>query len=93
MVKLVKIAAAKDFSKKYTAFFSDGTQTSFGDSTMEDYTQHHDLQRREAYRSRHRKDLETNDPKRAGYLSRYLLWGNSTSLAANIKEYKKRFGM
>ena len=92
-VKLIKIAAAKDFGKKYTAFFSDGTKTSFGDSSMEDYTQHHDLQRRENYRSRHRKDLETRDPKRAGYLSRYILWGNSTSLATNIREYKRMFNM
>ena len=58
---------------------------------MEDYTQHHDTERREAYRSRHEKDLKTGDPHRAGYLSYYILWGDSTSLAKNLADYKRRF--
>lgn len=91
MVSLVKIVPSKNFTKKYDAHFSDGTKTSFGDSTMQDYTQHGDAQRRESYRARHKKDLQTNDPTRAGYLSRYILWGNSTSLTKNIAEYKRMF--
>ena len=91
MVSLVKIVPSKNFTKKYDAHFSDGTKTSFGDSTMKDYTQHGDLERREAYRARHKKDLQTNDPTRAGYLSRYILWGNSTSIRTNIAEYKRMF--
>ena len=45
---------------------------------------------RSSYRRRHKKDLETKDPMRPGYLSYYLLW-NKKTLASSIKDYKKRF--
>ena len=45
---------------------------------------------RDSYRRRHKKDLETKDPMRAGYLSYYLLW-NKKTLASSIKDYKKKF--
>jgi hypothetical protein len=79
--------------KKWRAMFDDGTHTDFGDATMEDYTQTGDKKRREAYRSRHKKDLDTNDPQRAGYLSYYLLWGESRSLSKNLAAYKERFNL
>ena len=93
MVKLLKVVPSTNFTKKYDAHFSDGTKTSFGDSTAQDFTQHGSLVRRDSYRSRHKKDLETNDPTRAGYLSYYILWGNSTSLRTNIAAYKRIFNM
>lgn len=65
--------------------------THFGQATADDYTLTKDKQQRARYRSRHQKDLKTNDPTRAGYLSYYILWGNSTSRSANISAYKKRF--
>jgi len=76
---------------KWRAIFKDGTHTDFGATGMDDYTLKHDKEQRERYRTRHRKDLETHDPKRAGYLSWYLLWGDSTSLNANLMQYQKRF--
>jgi hypothetical protein len=79
--------------KKWRAVFKDGTHTDFGSAGMDDYTLTHDKEQRERYRSRHRKDLDTNDPKRAGYLSWYLLWGESTSLETNLRAYKKRFNV
>jgi len=79
------------YPHKYTAIFDDGTRTSFGHQDYEDYTQHHDRARREAYRDRHAVDLRTGDPRRAGFLSYYILWGDSTSLRKNLEEYKKRF--
>jgi len=45
---------------------------------------------RDSYKRRHKKDLETKDPMRPGYLSYYLLW-NKKTLASSIKDYKKRF--
>jgi hypothetical protein len=77
--------------KKYMAVFNDGKKTKFGHSGMNDYTLTGDKDARERYRSRHRKDLDTDDPRRAGYLSFFLLWGNSTDINKNIAEYKKRF--
>ena len=63
----------------------------FGASGMEDYTIHKDAERRERYLSRHRHDLETNDPTRAGYLSYYILWGPTTSFNENVRLYKNKF--
>ena len=97
MVKLLKVKKSENPKYKYTAFFlSDkGRQkkTNFGARGMSDYTIHKDKERRERYRARHKKDLKTNDPTRAGYLSYYLLWGDSTSLKENISKYKKRFNL
>ena len=94
MKKLVKVVKSDQAGKKWKAVFDiDGRSktTHFGAAGMEDYTQHHDKERRERYRTRHKKDLETNDPTRAGFLSYYLLWGESTSLAQNLASYRQRF--
>jgi len=93
MVRLVRVVESPRTGKKYRAIFDDDTHTDFGAAGMDDYTVTKDKEQRERYRSRHRKDLETNDPTRAGYLSWYLLWGDSTSLRANIADYKRRFNM
>ena len=82
--------------KKYVAVFTDSSsgrtkQTHFGQAGAPDYILTKDKERRSRYRSRHKKDLQTNDPTRAGYLSYYLLWGDSTSLRTNLASYKKRF--
>ena len=95
----MKIEKSDAKNKKYKAIFShtvDGKMkvlktTNFGDSRYSDYTLHKDKDRREAYRKRHRKDLETGDYKRAGMLAFHILWGESSSLRSNISAYKKRF--
>ena len=99
MVKYDKVVIKKSTKpgKKYVAVFTDSSsgrkkETNFGDSSATDYLLSKEKDRRARYRSRHKKDLETNDPTRAGYLSYYLLWGDSTSLRTNVSAYKKRFG-
>ena len=99
MVKYDKMIVKRSdkAGKKYVAIFTDSSsgrkkETHFGDSSATDYLLSKDKDRRTRYRSRHKKDLTTRDPTRAGYLSRYLLWGESTSLRENISSYKKRFG-
>ena len=67
--------------------------THFGAKGMDDYTITNDKEQRERYRTRHKKDLETNDPTKAGFLSYYILWGDSTSRQTNISAYKKRFNL
>lgn len=93
MVKLLKVVPSTNFTKKYDAHFSDGTKTSFGASGYDDYTITNDKAQRDLYRARHKKDLQTNDPTKAGYLSYYILWGDSTSLRTNIEAYKRMFNM
>lgn len=88
----MRIEASPLKDKKWRAVFRDGTHTDFGSAGMDDFTLTKNKEQRDRYRSRHKKDLETGDPRRAGFLSYYLLWGESTSLAVNLREYKKRFG-
>ena len=80
-------------NKKYMAIFTGKTNktTHFGSKGMDDYTITKDKEQRSRYRIRHKKDLKTRDPTRAGFLSYYILWGESTSIKENIKNYKKRF--
>ena len=82
--------------KKLRAQFADGTHTDFGAKGMMDYTLYYKQdkelaeERKKAYRERHKKDLNTGDPKRAGYLSYYILW-NKPTVKESVAEYKKRF--
>ena len=78
---------------KYVAIFKDGKRTKFGASGYSDYTMHHDKIRRDRYRQRHKKDLETRDPQKAGFLSYYILWGDHTSIGQNLMDYKRKFGL
>ena len=93
---LVSVKKATNGKNDYTATFRDSKtgkekKTNFGDASMDHYNVHRDKERRRRYRARHEKDLRTNDPTRAGYLSYYLLWGDSTSLKTNLTAYRKRF--
>tara|TARA_R110000772_G_scaffold51015_2_gene117203 strand:+ start:4073 stop:4378 length:306 start_codon:yes stop_codon:yes gene_type:complete len=101
MVKLLKIVKSDKPLKKWTAIFKldndKEKKVNFGyynkNDLKNDYTLHMDKERRERYRKRHAKDLKTNDPMRAGYLSFYILWGDSTSFRKNVASYKKRFDL
>ena len=88
-----RLHRATDGKHKWVAEFSDGTRVSFGAVGYKDYTQHHDPLRRKAYLSRHRTTENWNNPKTAGALSRHLLWGDSTSLDANVRAFKRRFSL
>lgn len=95
-MKLVSVNRADDDKHKYEALFTSSgkeIRTKFGSKGMDDYTITHDINQRARYRKRHSKDLETKDVTRAGYLSYYLLWGDSTSLIENIRAYKMKFDL
>jgi hypothetical protein len=96
-MKLLTVSHANDGVHKYEAEFDDGKGhrriTKFGARGMDDYTLTHDKEQRDRYRKRHSKDLQTDDVTRAGYLSYYILWGESTNLLENIREYKRRFNL
>jgi hypothetical protein len=87
----MRVVVSPISTKKYRAIFSDGKHTDFGLRGSPDYTLTGDKGRRAAYQQRHKKDLQTKDPRRAGFLSYYLLWGDSTSLEQNIRDYKVMF--
>jgi hypothetical protein len=47
---------------------------------------------RDNYRRRHKKDLLTKDPTRAGFLSYFVLW-NKRTMQSSIADYKKKFNL
>jgi hypothetical protein len=96
-IKLLSIKPLKSGKKKYVAEFEitkengkkSKKSTKFGAKGMSDFTKHKDIERRDRYIKRHTKDLRTNDPTRAGYLSMYILW-NKKSFKASLSDYKRR---
>jgi hypothetical protein len=96
-MKLQSITESDKPDKKLKAvFLQDNGRTKtthFGAKGMDDYTKTHDKEQRERYRTRHAKDLQTGDPTRGGYLSMEILWGASTSRAANIAAYKRKHNL
>ena len=82
-------------TKKYRAVFSDGTHTDFGASGYTDFTlsggSKEGLERREKYLNRHRANENWNNPRSAGALSRWILWGQSSSIAENVRSFNMRF--
>lgn len=95
-MKLLSIKPSSNPDKKYDALFDiDGkTKTvSFGAKGYSDYTQNKSKVRRMLYLIRHRKNEDWTKPDTAGALSRYILWGQSTSLHENIANFKRRFNL
>jgi len=93
----VEIKKSPILTKKYVAIFydEDGKKvktTHFGFAGMSDFTQHHDVIRKQRYMDRHKKNENWNDYMTAGSLSRWILW-NKTSLRASIADYKNRFNL
>ena len=92
-MELVEVIKSPNSKKKWRAIFSNGKKTDFGDASMQDYTQTGDKEKRHRYILRHMKDLKTDDPTRAGYLSLFILWGKHTDMQQNIKLFKKNFNL
>jgi hypothetical protein len=95
-MKLLRVEKLHGDTHKYRAVFKtdEGRErsTKFGATGMDDFTLTKNLQQRDNYRTRHAKDLQTNDPTRAGYLAYYLLW-NKPTIEASIADYRRRFNM
>jgi len=78
--------------KKWRITGPEATVT-FGAKGYQDFTQHKDRERQERYllRHRHNENWTKSGATTAGFWSRWLLW-NKPSLAASIRDTKKRFG-
>lgn len=98
-MKLVSIKPATDGRHKYTAIFNPKKTVHFGQAGANDYLIYSKQsktiadEKRKLYLARHEKRENWNDPTTAGSLSRYLLWGDSSSLKQNIIDFKKRFNL
>ena len=87
---MVKFYKANDDVHKYVAVFDDCHHTAFGALGYEDFTQHGDTKRKQAYIRRHRKNENWNDISTSGAWSRWLLW-NKKSITASLADIKRKF--
>ena len=93
-MKLLSVTPSQKPEKKLDAKFETDTGrtkvVSFGAAGMEDYTKTHDKEQRARYLKRHSANEDWNKKDSPGALSRWILWGESTSLLKNIQNYKAK---
>lgn len=95
-LKLKTVRRSRKPEKKYDAVFVNEKgrekSVSFGAAGMSDYTKHKNKTRRALYLKRHAGMGESwSKPDTPGALSKWILWGPSTSFRQNVKTFKKRF--
>lgn len=98
MYQLLSIKPDDDKKHKLVATFKNketnrSKTVHFGAAGMDDYTKTKNKEQRDRYLARHKARENWNDPTSAGSLSRYILWGDSTSLKTNIAYFKKKFNL
>jgi len=84
-------------NKKFDAILSDNKGNKkvipFGAAGYSDFIlSGGDKKKREAYLKRHAKNEDWTKINPAS-LSRYILWGNSSNMETNIKDFKKKFNL
>ena len=95
-LKLLRVVPTPTLSKKYAAVFvqlPNGRQRTVRFGTGSNYVSNprKTARDRAAYIARHRVNENHNDPLTPGALSRWLLWGESRSLARNTAAFRRRF--
>jgi len=95
-LKLKSVRPSRKPEKKYDAVFitDKGREkvVSFGAAGMSDYTKHKDKTRRALYLKRHAGMGESwGKADTPGALSKWILWGPTTSFRTNLKTFKRRF--
>ena len=93
-MKLLSVTPSHLPDKKLDAKFETDTGrtkiVAFGARGMDDYTKTHDVEQRARYLKRHSRNENWSKVDSPGALSRWILWGESTSLMQNIANYKRK---
>jgi hypothetical protein len=79
--------------KRFMATFANGKVVHFGASNASTYIDHGDKAKRSAYIARHKVNENWSNPYSPSALSRFLSWGDSTSLEANHQAFMRKFGV
>jgi hypothetical protein len=87
----MEIGISKQKGKRFFAKFPNGKTVHFGSEGGRTYIDEGNKAKRDAYLKRHIVNENWNDPFSPGSLSRYLLWGEYTSLEKNQKAFMKKF--
>lgn len=88
---LIRPSIRKD--KRFQAIFPDKSIINFGLKSGNTYIDHGDKKKRENYIKRHQVREDFNNPKSAGALSRWILWGDSSNIDKNFYDFKKKFNV
>jgi Family of unknown function (DUF5754) len=92
-MKFIKLMLSNQRGKRFAIIFEDPKKTiHFGSDVGTTYIDEGNKTKRRNYIKRHivREDWTTVN---AGSLSRFILWGQTTSLADNLKNYLERFNI
>lgn len=81
-------------NKKYMVTLPNGKKVHFGDSNYEDFTTHHDINRKMKYIKRHMKNENWTKTgiDTPGFWSRWILW-NKKDFLKSIKDTCDRFNI
>lgn len=94
-LRLLSIRPSHKSDKKWDAVFEkEGRQkiVPFGQKPYSDFTKHKDKTRRARYLDRHAGMGENwNKPDTPGALSRWILWGPSSSFRKSVKLFRRKF--
>ena len=86
----VIISKSRKNDKKFDAVIDGKKTISFGQKHASDYTIHKDLDRKERYINRHKKNENWNDPRTAGFYAKHILW-NKLTIEKSIADTNKQF--
>jgi hypothetical protein len=89
---MLRVELSNRKGKRFVAIFRHGTKVHFG-SEGSTYIDHKDKAKRAAYLARHGASgkEDWNNPYTPGALSRWILWGDYTSIDGNIAAFKRNF--
>ena len=87
------IEASDRKGKRFKATYANGKVVHFGAKDGKTYIDEGDKTKRENYLKRHKVNENWNNPYSAGSLSRWLLWGDFTSLEKNHKAFMKKYNV
>ena len=79
--------------KRFVAIFPDNSKVHFGLDGGRTYIDHGDKETRWNYIARHKVREHWNNPKSAGALSRWILWGPNEDINKNIEYFNNKFNI
>ena len=89
----VILSKSKRKDKKWVATMHQlGHKHNFGQKDSSTFIDHKDVQKKDNYIRRHKKNENWNDIHSAGFWSKNLLW-NKPTISASIKDIEKRFNL
>ena len=79
-------------TKKFVAVNNEtGKRIYFGAFGYDDFTIHKDSTRRDRYVQRHQRNENWNSPETPGFWSRWMLWGDNSSVTKALADIRRKF--